>query len=183
MILTGRKLLTQLKLIVPALLMLVLFAGVADAQNKTTKKSTAKKSTTKTVVPPLEVRTAREKAVIQRDNVNFWIDKLGPIAEALELLDNAYAKKKPSQTTLATHEDRKKKFVATLRNLRDDLALLESDFRTKPALQKYRINLEGVSDLAAGAEDMAIAGKFVASKQPLRDAAKKLTDTLATMPR
>ena len=102
--------------------------------------------------------------------------------EALELLDAAYAKKRPNNTTLATHEGRKNKFVETLRNLRDDLALLESEFRTKQALQRYLGSLKGIADLAAQAEDLAIAGKFVASKRPLREVSKKLTDTVATMP-
>ena len=93
----------QLKFIMPALLLLALFTAGADAQKKATRKSSTKKPTaTKSGIPPLDVRAAREKAVIQRDNVNFWIDKLGPIAEALELLDAAYARKRPNNTTLAT---------------------------------------------------------------------------------
>ena len=167
----------QAKFVIPVLLLFALFAGTADAQKRTYKKNTATKT-----IPSLDVRTAREKTVIQRDNVNFWIDKLGPIADALELLDASYAKKKPNASALATHEDRKKKFVAVLRNLRDDLSSLESEFRTKPALQKYLVNLKGITDLAAQAEDLAIAGKFVASKQPLRDASKKLADTVAILP-
>ena len=158
-------------------------AVAASAQRKTTKKPVPKKPPVAVkLVAPLDVRAAREKTTIQLENVNLWIDKLGPIAEALELLDNAYATKPPRQATLATHETRKKKFVEVLRNLRGDLGLLESEFRTKPALKKYLPSVEGVMDLAAQAEDMAIAGEFVASKQPLRDASKKLTDTLAAMP-
>jgi len=61
--------------------------------------------------------------------------------------------------------------------------MLESDFRTKSALQKYRIKVLGVTDLASEAENLAIAGKFVAFKQPLLDVSMKLTDTLAVMPR
>ena len=163
-----------------ALLALAVCAGVADAQKKTVKKTTPVKTT---VVPPLDVRAAREKVQIQRDNTNFWIDKLGPVASALELLDQTYTTKKPSAATLATHETRKKKFVQTLRNLRDDLAALESEFRTKPALQKYLPGIQGVTDLAAQAEDSAIAGKFVASKEPLREVSAKLTDTLSVLPR
>lgn len=159
-----------------------LFSALALAQKKPVRKPTPKPSSPIKTVPPLDVRTAKEKATTQRDNVNFWIDKLGPVAEALELLDGAYATKKPSPTTLATHEERKKKFVSTLRNVRDDLALLESDFRTKPALQRYLASVRGITDLAAQSEDLAIAGKFVASKQPLREASKKLTDALAAMP-
>ena len=180
---TGRKALKQLKLMTSALLLLAVFSVAAEAQKKTAKKTTVKKTAAAKTIPPLDVRAAREKTEIQSDNVNFWIDKLGPIAEGLESLDAVYLKKKPSAAAFAKQEENKKKFVAMLRNLRDDLALLESEFRTKPALQKYLISVNGISDLAAKSEDLAIAGKFVASKQPLRDASKKLTDALAVIPR
>ena len=173
----------QLRSIVSAVLLLSVFAVAAEAQKKTTKKTSVKNASAVKTVPPLDVRTAREKTGTQRDNVNFWIDKLGPIAVTLESLEATYATKRPTAATAAKQEDNKKKFVAMLRNLRDDLAMLESEFRTKPALRKYLVNVDGVSDLAAQAEDMAIAGKFVASKQPLRVASKKLTDALAIIPR
>lgn len=173
----------RLKIVTLALFLLVFIAGTADAQKKTTKKTAAKKTTTTKTLPPLAVRTAREKVQIQDDNVNFWINKLGPIASALELLDQTYATKKPSVATLSTHENRKQNFVQILRNLRGDLALLESEFRTKLELKKYLPSIQGISDLAAESEDSAIAGKFVASKEPLREVAKKLTDTLAAMPK
>jgi hypothetical protein len=173
----------QLKSIISGVLLLAVFAAAADAQKKTTKKTAVKNASAVKTIPPLDVRTAREKTETQRDNVNFWIDKLGPIAESLESLDAAYAKKRPTAAALAKQEDNKKKFVAMLRNLRDDLGMLESDFRTKPALRKYLANVDGVSNFAAQAEDSAIAGKFVASKQPLREASKKLTDALAVIPR
>jgi len=172
----------QMRIWVFLVIGLAAMSGVAQAQKTPVRKPTPKPPATSKTVPPLEVRTAKEKATTQRDNVNFWIDKLGPVAEALELLDGTYATKKPSPTTLATHEERKKKFIPTLRNLHDDTALLESEFRTKSSLQKYLVTVRGVTDLAAQSEDLAIAGKFVASKQPLREASKKLTDTLAAMP-
>ncbi|MFN0139270.1 MAG: hypothetical protein ACKVQW_04185 [Pyrinomonadaceae bacterium] len=172
----------RLEITILALFLLVFVTGTADAQKKTTRKTIAKKTTTR-VVPPLAVRTARERVQIQQDNVIFWINKLGPIASALELLDQSYATKKPSAATLSTHESRKQNFVQILRNLRDDLAVLESEFRTKTELKKYLINIQGITDLAAESEDSAIAGKFVAAKEPLREVSKKLTDTLAAMPR
>lgn len=177
------KLMTRLQIVTLALFLLVFMTGTADAQKKSTRKTTTKKTTATRVLPPLAVRAAREKVQIQYDNVNFWINKLGPIASALELLDQSYATKKPSAATLATHESRKQNFVQILRNLREDLAPLESEFRTKLELKKYLINIQGITDLAAASEDAAIAGKFVASKEPLREVSKKLTDTLAAMPR
>ena len=37
--------------------------------------------------------------------------------------------------------------------------------------------------MAAKSEDLAIAGKFVASKDPLREISKKLTDALVVIPK
>ena len=179
----GGKLMKQLNSIISTVLLLTVFTVGAQAQKKTTRKPAVRNASAVKTIPSLEARTAREKTVTQRDNVNFWIDKLGPIAVTLESLDAAYAKKRPTAAAFAKQEDNKKKFVAMLRNLRDDLAMLESEFRTKPALRKYLVNVDGVADFAAHAEDSAIAGKFVASKQPLRQASKKLTDALAVIPR
>lgn len=177
------KLMKQLKTIISAVLLLTVFVAAAEAQKKTAKKTSVKNGSSVKTIPPLEVRTAREKAETQRDNVNFWIDKLGPVAASIESLDAVYATKRPTAATFAKQEENKKKFVAMLRNLRDDLAMLESEFRTKPALRKYLVNIDGVTDSAMHAEDLAIAGKFIASKQPLREASKKLTDALAVIPR
>jgi hypothetical protein len=73
--------------------------------------------------------------------------------------------------------------VLTIQNLKAGLATLESEFRTKAELRRYLTTIDGVSALAARAEDSAIAGKFVLSKEPLRTAAQKLLDTLNVMPK
>jgi len=59
---------------------------------------------------------------------------------------------------------------------------LETDFRTKPLLAQYLPKLQGISTLSAQSEDDAIAGQFVAAKDPLRQIALKLNDTLAVLP-
>ena len=78
------KFMKTLRIASIALLAAAFFAGTADAQKKTTKRPPAKKpvSTTKVVLPPLEVRAARAKVQTQFDNVNLFIAKFGPIAAA-----------------------------------------------------------------------------------------------------
>ena len=162
---------------------LTLFAGAATAQKKTVKKPVTKKPPiTKTVVPPLDVRVAREKVDTQLANVNRFVDVLGPIAQAIETLDASNAVKKLPPETVAKNEANKTKVIEAIRNLKAGLSTLESEFRTKASLAKYLPSIQGITDLAAQSEDSAIAGKFVAAKEPLRDVAKKLTDTLAAMP-
>ena len=172
----------HIRLAATVLLALTLFAVAADAQRKPVKKAPVKKPPV-TVVPPLDVRAAREKVDIQLSNVNGFINKLGTIAQGLEVADADAKAGNLKPATVVKIEGKKKEIVDAIRNIKDGLSSLESEFRTKPALQKYLPNIQGITDLAAQSEDSAIAGKFVAAKEPLRDIAKKLTDTLAVLPK
>lgn len=170
-----------------AFLALALFAVSASAQKKTAKKPTTKKpapttnSSTK-IVPPLDVRAGREKVDIQLSNVNDFVNMLGTIAQGLEIADADAKAGKLRPATASKIDAKKKEIVAAIRNMSVVLRGLESEFRTKAALQKYLPQIEKISDLSTESEDLAIAGKFVAAKEPLRNVAKKLTDTLAAMP-
>ena len=164
-----------------AVIILGVFCVSAEAQRR--RRPVAKKSVvTKTVVPPLEVRVAREKVDNQLSNVNDFVNKLGTIAQGLEVADTDAKAGNLKPATAAKIEAKKKEIVDAIRNIKLGLGNLESEFRTKPLLQKYLPTIKGITDLAAAAEDSAIAGKFVASKDPLRAVAQKLTDTIAVMP-
>jgi hypothetical protein len=158
---------------------LAIFAGAADAQRKPKRSTPARKVT---VIPPLDVRAAREKVDNQRANVTLFIDKLGPIAQGLETLDQSAKTNRLPPETIAQNDANKQKVIAAIRNLRTGLSVLESEFRTKPSLAKYLPSIQGITDLAALSEDSALAGKFVAAKDPLRAVSAKLTDTLAVLP-
>ena len=161
-----------------------MFAVSAMAQKKPAKKPLPKKPpVAKTVVPPLDVRVAREKVENQLANINRFVDILGPIAQSIEDIDRESRSKRLSQTTINTNEANKKKVIEAIRNMKAGLLALESEFRTKPALKKYLTSIEGITDLASESEDSAIAGGFVGAKDPLRSVALKLTDTLAVMPK
>ncbi len=166
-----------------ALFLLVFVTGTADAQKKSTRKTTTKKTTATRVLPPLAVRTARGKVEIQLSNVNDFVTKLGPIAQGLETADADRKAGNLSAKTAASIEASKSKLVDAIRILREGLSALESEFRVKTELKKYLPSIQGITDLAAESEYSAIAGKFVATKEPLREVSKKLTDTLAAMPR
>jgi hypothetical protein len=171
----------RLQIMAIAALTLAVMAGAADAQRKTVRKTTAKTSTT--LVPPLEVRAAREKVDIQLSNVNDFVNKLGTIAPGLETADADAKAGHLKPATAAKIKAKEAELVEAIRNIRTALGNLESEFRTKPTLQKYLPNIQGITDLAAQSEDSALAGKFVAAKEPLRSVAAKLTDTLGVMPR
>jgi ABC-type phosphate transport system auxiliary subunit len=131
------KLMKRLQIVTLALFLLVLVTGTADAQKKTTRKTTTKKTSVTKVVPLLAVRTAREKVEIQLSNVNGFVTKLGPIAQGLETADADRKAGNLSAKTAASIEASKSRLVDAIRILRDGLSALESEFRTKSALQKY----------------------------------------------
>ncbi len=174
----------KVSIVFAAGLLLVLLAGSGYAQRKTARKPAPKKpAPAAKIIPPLDVRAAREKVEIQADNLDRFVDVLGPIAQGIEDVE-ASAKTKPlPPKTAERNRANKQKVIEAIRNLRAGLLVLETEFRTKPVLQKYLPTINGITDLSAESEDSAIAGRFVASKDPLRDIAKKLADTLAVLPR
>lgn len=159
------------------------FAISADAQRtrrpapKATPKSTNVRNTSNTVVSAAKLEVSN-----QLYNVNVFVDKIGPIAISVENADRDAAARRLDSKQVAANETNKQKIIAAIRGLRDGLVKLESDFRTKPQLASYLSKIQGISNLCSQAEDSAIAGRFVASKEPLRQVSMKLSDTLAVLP-
>jgi len=159
------------------------FALAADAQS--TRKRPVKRKTTTTKpasLPPLDVRAARVKVSNQLANVTDFVSKLGPVARAVEALDAEAANSRINKKSLDENAGNKQKVIAAIRNLREGMIKLESEFRVKTALKRYLPAIQGISDLAGQAEDSATAGKFVSAIAPLRTIQQKLNDTLAAMP-
>lgn len=154
----------------------------AQRTRRPTPKATPKPTPVKTTPTNAVVSSAKQQVSIQLHNVNVFVDRMGPIAVTLESMDRDAAARRLSGQKLAEHEQNKKDVVAAFAAMRATLVSLESDFRTKPQLSQYLSKIEGISTLAAVAEDSAIAGKFVAAKDPLRQVALKLNDTLAVLP-
>ena len=169
------------------LLAAFLVGGLGSSADAQKKKPVKRNTTAKTQVTPKPAVTsvmiiAKTKVSNQRSNVTQFVDVLGPIAQGIENIDAEAKTKRLSRETMAKNEANKKKVVAAIRNLRTGIVNLETEFRTKPDLKRFLVNIQGVSDLCADAEDSALAGKFVAAKDPLRTVGRKLTETLAVMP-
>lgn len=163
-------------------LALSIFSLSANAQKrKPAPRATPKPASVRTTTNSV-VSTAKLQVSNQLYNVNVFVDKIGPIAIAIEAADRDAAARKLDSKQIAANETNKQKIIAAIRGLRDGLVKLESDFRTKPQLSQYLSKIQGISGLCSQAEDSAIAGRFVASKEPLRQVALKLNDTLAVLP-
>jgi hypothetical protein len=160
---------------------MTVFAVAIDAQTKkpVKTKNTANKAAT---LPPLDVRAARAKVEVQQTNITLFVSRFGPIAQAIENLDAEAKTSKLRKESLDKNAADKQKVIAAIRNLREGMVKLESEFRVKPALKRYLTIIQGISDLAGQAETSAIAGKFVAANTPLKTIQQKLNDTLTAMP-
>jgi len=154
------------------------FAISADAQRK---RRPAPKPTPTPFVSA-DVKAAKEKVSNQISNVTKFIEVLGPIAADIERFDREARTRKPPRKEIDQNEANKRKVIQAIRNLRAGLTALETDFKTKPALRKFLLKIEGIAALSAQSESSALAGRFVESGRPLPNVVTKLSDTLAAMP-
>lgn len=168
---------------ISALLIGTAFAAAASAQKTRPRRAEPSKPPASRGVAPLDVRAAREKVETQRWNTSQFIDVLGPIAQEIENTSEAAKRQNLPRSIIDKNEQNKKRVIAAIRNLRVGIANLESEFRTRSSLRRYLSTIQGATDLVASSEDLALEGRFVAAKDPLRDVLKKLTDTLNVMPK
>ncbi len=163
-----------------ALVMCLAFLSIsANAQKRKPAKQTAKPEAA-TVSSNTEVKTGAEKVSTQLKNVTRFIYVLGGVAGGIEDIDKD--SKNISRTISDRNEDNKQKLIQTIRNLRAGLAALEVEFRTRPALKNYLVQINGITDISGRSEDEAAAGQFVQSGKTLLLVVEKLADTLAAMP-
>ena len=172
---------------VPFFTILVLAMGAfvvsADAQRRRAPRRTppAAKPAPK---PPVTaaIILAKKKVSAQLSNINRFVTLLGPIAQGIEDIDEQAKTRQLPKKALDENKANKEKVVLAIGNFRAGMATLEAEFRTKPDLKKFLPNINGITDLTARSEDEALAGRFIGSREPLREVAKKLSDTLAAMP-
>lgn len=169
---------------VAAVLICILSLGFsANAQKrKTTAKKTKTAPAAETTNKNLELKAGAEKVSTQIKNLSRFIYNLGGVARVIEDLDRDIADGKASRSAPQLNEKNKQAVVGTIRNLRDGLAALEIEFRTKPALKNYLAQIQGITEISGRAEDQAAAGQMVESGKTLLIIIEKLTDALASLP-
>lgn len=169
------------KFVFLALAFVLTFSFAAQAQKK--KPTTTKKPTTNvTTTNALEIKQGAEKVSIQLKNVTNFIYKLGGIATGIEDTDREAKAGKLSKAAADKNAQFKQAVIQSIRNLKAGLAALEIEFRTKPALKNYLLQMQGVTDLATQSEDLAVAGSFTESGKSLILVVEKLADVLTAMP-
>ena len=153
----------------------------AQRTRRPVPRATPKPTPVRSTISPV-VSAAKQRVSNQLHNVSLFVDVMGPAAVTIENRDKDAAARRLKKEDVDANELNKRKLVAAIRGLRDGLVALETEFRTRPELAQYLAKIQGISTLCSRAEDDAIAGRFVASKEPLRQAALKLNETLAVLP-
>lgn len=166
---------------------LICVFGLAFSTNAQKRRTTGKKTKTSTsatsaLATTAEVKAGAEKVSTQIKNVSKFIYNLGSIAQVTEDLFREIAAKRASAKAPDLYEKNKLAIVSSIRGIRDGLAALEVEFRTKPSLRIYLIHIQGMTDAAGRAEDQASTGQLIESGKTLLLVVEKLSDTLAAMP-
>jgi hypothetical protein len=163
----------------------ILILGLAFTANAQKRKTSAKTPPPPKVVQTETLATTKsgaEKVSIQIKNSTKFLYVLGGVARVIEDLDREIAAGKASKNAPNTNAKIKQDVMQSMRNLRAGLVQLETDFRANTQLRKYLPQIQGISDMSARAEDLAMAGQFTESGKVLLIVVEKLTDTLAAMP-
>lgn len=168
-----------------AVLCLVCLTFAAAAQQKSKKPVRKKTVKTKPAAKPagnFELKDGAAKVATQIKNVSKFLYNLGGVARVIEDLDRDIAARKASRNAFALNSRNKQSVVSSMNNLRAGLVALEIEFRTRPALKIYLFNIQGISDMAALAEEQAGDGQLTESGKTLLMVVEKLSDTLAALP-
>ena len=155
--------------------------AVADAQRRKSRTKNASPKATAAVNNAV-IKEGANKVGIQLKNLTKSIFLLGSIAQGIEDIDKQVRAGKASRELKAQNEQNKADVVASIRSLRAGLVAMEIDFRVKPELKPYLPQIEGIIDMSAQAEDLALAGRFTDTGKQFLLIVEKLTDALVEMP-
>ena len=127
-------------------------------------------------------RVAKQTASNQLANLSGYLQKFTPMVQPLNDLATADKAGKLSKKASTDYNNARKKLLLQLSDFGVGLTNLENDFKTKPALTKYLLKIQGISDLSSTAEDSASAGRYDAVREALKGIVQRLNDTVAAMP-
>lgn len=129
-----------------------------------------------------DLKKAAEDVAIQIKNISKFVFLLGSVANGIEQIDKDVKAGKASDEVADRNEEFKSNVRASVSGIDTALLKLENDFRTKPALRKYLLDIEGVAGLGGIAVNFAASGRFNDSGRELLLVVERLADTLVAMP-
>ncbi|MEZ5345913.1 MAG: hypothetical protein R2681_10205 [Pyrinomonadaceae bacterium] len=153
----------------------------ANAQRRTKPKPKSV-AVVKTDLLTEERKQGAKDVGVQLKNISKFVFVLGGIATGIEEIDKDVRSGKASKEFADKNAAFKSDVIRSIRALRAGLVKLEVDFRVKEGLKPYLVNIQGIIDDTARAEDSALAGRFNQSGKELLVVVEKLTDVLVEMP-
>src|SRR5438477_11618457 len=164
---------------------LILVSCIVCALSTATFAQTRKRSTKRSAATPAganasqaAVRTeGATRIATQIKNLTTFLYLLGGVAKDIESLD---AQAKTGQAS-PTNERHKAQLKQSFEDFRVGLDALEVYFRSTPELQPYYVKLVGSASGAAGAEELAAAGRFTDAGRQLIGVVGRLADVLVLM--
>ena len=129
-----------------------------------------------------DLKKGAEDVAIQIKNISKFVFVLGGVVKGIEDIDKDVKAGKASRAVARKNEEFKSNVRASVSGITTGLILLEKDFRTKPALRKYLLDIEGVASRGSVAEKFASTGRFTDSGKELLMVVERLADTLVAMP-
>ena len=141
----------------------------ANATKAATEKSAA------------EIKAGAAQVAAQIKTMTHFVYLFGGIAKGIESVDQAASKQEASAAAIEQNERNKTKVRESIRNVREGLDKLESDFRFNPTLQSYYTYLAGVARTGETAENQAAANRFDEAGRSLLKVIDQLADALAAM--
>ena len=128
-----------------------------------------------------ELQLGRERIAQQVKTLSQFLYLLGGITKGIESADQASRDRMASSVTIDQNQRNKAKVKESIRNVRQGLEKLETDFRINPALRNHYTHVVGVAAIGETAETQAAADRFDDAGRSLLKAINQLADALAAM--
>lgn len=129
----------------------------------------------------LEIKAGRDRIASQIKTLTQFLYLLGGIAKDIESADKATTGLDAGSTSVAQNRLSKTRIRESIRNVREGLDRLESDFRLSQALKSYYPYISGVAIIGETAENQAAANRFSDAGRSLLKVVERLADGLAAM--
>ena len=130
----------------------------------------------------VEIRAGRNRISTQIKTLTQFLYLLGGIAKQIESADKATSGlDAAATTTIEQNRSSKTRIRESIRNVREGLDKLETDFRLSPVLKSYYPYISGVAIIGETAENQAAANRFNDAGKSLLKVVERLADGLAAM--
>lgn len=169
--------------LIVALIFAILSPTVASSQTRRRTQPRRSASAQKAAAEKAaaEVKAAASRVASQIKTLTQFLYLFGGIAKGLESTDQAARTGEISSGGIEQNERNKAKIRESIRNVREGLDKLESDFRFNAALRSYFPYLSGVARTGEEAESHAAANRFNEAGRSLLRAVGQLADALVHM--